>query len=70
MDAKGRCVSCRQDKRAARKYRWKVIGGLIFPFALQALDVTMSVFRGRVAIPCTSVESADQPTDCLEPLVA
>jgi len=42
-DAKGKCTTCREEKSAARRYRWKVIGGLIFPFALQALDVTMLV---------------------------
>lgn len=35
------CQECKVEKRTARKYRWKLIGGLIFPFALQALDVTM-----------------------------
>ena len=41
VDGKGRCTPCRQERLAARRYRWKVIVGLIFPFALQALDVTM-----------------------------
>lgn len=41
MDAGGKCLSCREEKTVARRYRWRVIGGLIFPFALQALDVTM-----------------------------
>jgi hypothetical protein len=40
-DAKGRCQTCRQEKLAARRYRWRIIAGLIFPFALQALDVTI-----------------------------
>ncbi|CAK7263292.1 hypothetical protein SEPCBS57363_000491 [Sporothrix epigloea] len=30
-----------QERLAARKYRWKIIAGLILPFALQALDVTI-----------------------------
>lgn len=41
VDAKGKCVACRAEKSATRKYRWRVIGGLILPFGLQALDVTM-----------------------------
>jgi hypothetical protein len=41
QDAKGRCHICRQEHIAARKYRWRVIIGLFFPFALQALDMTI-----------------------------
>jgi hypothetical protein len=26
-DAKGRCQTCRQEKLAARKYRWRIIAG-------------------------------------------
>lgn len=35
------CSICKEQKRAARKYRWKLIAGLFFPFALQALDGTI-----------------------------
>ena len=31
----------KQEKRAARVYRWKLIGGLFFPFTIQALDTTI-----------------------------
>ena len=31
----------RQEKKAARRYRIRLIIGLFFPFALQALDVTI-----------------------------
>lgn len=41
LDGKGRCTACRSEKRAAAIYRWKVILGLLLPFALQALDVTI-----------------------------
>lgn len=41
LDDKGICAACRSEKSAARTYRWKLIAGLIFPFALQALDVTI-----------------------------
>lgn len=41
--ARQKCQVCKDEKRAARIYRWKIIGGLLFPFALQALDVTMYV---------------------------
>ncbi|KAI6354597.1 hypothetical protein MCOR25_008541 [Pyricularia grisea] len=36
-----KCEACVEEKRAARKYRFKLVIGLIFPFALQALDVTI-----------------------------
>ncbi|KFY33072.1 hypothetical protein V495_08459 [Pseudogymnoascus sp. VKM F-4514 (FW-929)] len=35
------CAECQEAKRAARKYRWKVIGGLFVPFLVQSLDVTI-----------------------------
>lgn len=41
IDPKGRCQVCREEKLAARSYRVKLIVGLFFPFALQALDVTI-----------------------------
>ncbi|KAL8335600.1 hypothetical protein RB598_009677 [Gaeumannomyces tritici] len=37
----GKCESCRDEARAATKYRIKIICGLMLPFALQALDVTI-----------------------------
>lgn len=37
----GKCVACTSEKKAARIYRWKIILGLVAPFALQALDSTM-----------------------------
>ena len=36
-----KCPTCLHERRLARTYRWKLILGLIFPFALQALDVTV-----------------------------
>jgi hypothetical protein len=35
------CPICKEQKKAARKYRWKLMAGLFFPFALQALDATV-----------------------------
>ncbi|KAM5355610.1 hypothetical protein ACJ41O_002256 [Fusarium nematophilum] len=35
------CLACKQDEKAATKYRWKIIIGLVSPFALQALDSTI-----------------------------
>jgi hypothetical protein len=35
------CPECYAEKRRSRKYRWKVILGLVFPAALHALDATM-----------------------------
>jgi hypothetical protein len=35
------CTICREQKLAARKYRWKLMGGLFLPFTLQALDGTI-----------------------------
>jgi hypothetical protein len=40
-DPKGRCQTCRQEKLAARHYRIRLIIGIFFPFALQALDTTI-----------------------------
>ncbi|KAJ9132255.1 MFS general substrate transporter [Pleurostoma richardsiae] len=37
----GKCLECKDERRAARVYRWKIILGLVFPFALQNLDVTI-----------------------------
>ncbi|KAF5605930.1 multidrug transporter [Fusarium pseudoanthophilum] len=36
-----KCVACASEKKAARIYRWKIILGLVAPFALQALDSTI-----------------------------
>ena len=38
-DSKGRCRICWQEKLAARHYQIRLIIGIFFPFALQALDV-------------------------------
>jgi hypothetical protein len=35
------CLECKAQKSIVRKYRWKIILGLVFPYALQALDSTM-----------------------------
>lgn len=35
------CLDCKAEKTAARTYRWKIILGLVWPYALQALDATM-----------------------------
>jgi hypothetical protein len=35
------CPACKDEKRAARRYRWLLIGGLFFPFTVQALDATI-----------------------------
>ena len=35
------CSTCKEEKRAARRYRWLLIGGLFFPFMVQSLDVTI-----------------------------
>jgi hypothetical protein len=37
----GPCQQCKQEKRAARTYRWKLIAGLFLPFTVQALDTTI-----------------------------
>ena len=39
--ANGPCVLCKDEKRAATKYRWKLVAGLCLPFAIQALDTTI-----------------------------
>ncbi len=35
------CEVCKEEKRAARRYRWLLIAGLFFPFMVQALDATI-----------------------------
>lgn len=35
------CEICQSEKRARRKYRWKIIVGLFLPFTLSSLDVTI-----------------------------
>ncbi|KJK74256.1 hypothetical protein H634G_10402 [Metarhizium anisopliae BRIP 53293] len=35
------CMECKAEKSRATKYRWKIILGLISPYALQALDATI-----------------------------
>lgn len=35
------CHACALERQASRTYRWKLIVGLMLPFALQALDATM-----------------------------
>lgn len=35
------CTVCREEKRAARAYAWKLVAGLFLPFSLQALDATI-----------------------------
>ncbi|KAI1497026.1 major facilitator superfamily domain-containing protein [Biscogniauxia marginata] len=35
------CPQCKAEKKALRTYRWKLILGLLLPYALQALDVTI-----------------------------
>jgi hypothetical protein len=37
----GPCQQCKQEKRTARIYRWKLIAGLFLPFTVQALDTTI-----------------------------
>jgi len=35
------CRICEEEKKAARRYRWKLIAGLALPFAVQGLDSTI-----------------------------
>lgn len=35
------CDTCKSERRAQLKYRWKIILGLFLPFAISALDVTI-----------------------------
>jgi hypothetical protein len=35
------CEMCKEEKKAARRYRWKLIAGLALPFAVQGLDSTI-----------------------------
>lgn len=40
-DSPGPCAQCKAESRRALVYRLKLIAGLLMPFALQALDVTI-----------------------------
>ncbi|KAK6612251.1 MFS-type transporter C16A3.17c 1 [Botrytis cinerea] len=35
------CSLCMQEKKAFRRYRWRVIAGLMLPYMVQALDITI-----------------------------
>jgi hypothetical protein len=37
----GNCLICKQEKHAAKIYRWKLIGGLLLPYTLASLDLTI-----------------------------
>jgi MFS family permease len=41
IQCSGPCSVCKQEKRAARRYRWLLTAGLFFPFTVQALDATI-----------------------------
>ncbi|KAF7586337.1 hypothetical protein BBP40_009047 [Aspergillus hancockii] len=40
-EGEDKCQTCRMQKRDARVYRWKLIGGLSLPFILATLDLTI-----------------------------
>jgi hypothetical protein len=35
------CTLCEDDRRAAKSYRWKLTAGLMLPYMVQALDLTI-----------------------------
>lgn len=35
------CATCKQEKHDATVYRWKLIGGLLLPYTLASLDLTI-----------------------------
>ncbi|RAL67941.1 hypothetical protein DID88_008665 [Monilinia fructigena] len=37
----GRCTFCEDDKRAFSRYRWRLTAGLMLPYMVQALDLTI-----------------------------
>ncbi|OBT96626.1 hypothetical protein VE01_05293 [Pseudogymnoascus verrucosus] len=41
VDNSSPCAECKEAKRAARIYRWRIISGLFVPFLVQSLDVTI-----------------------------
>lgn len=56
-DSEERCENCRKDKLRARRYLTKLIIGLFFPFALQALDLTIIAS----ALPWIASDFSKQP---------
>jgi hypothetical protein len=41
LDESVPCTICKQQKHDARVYRWKLIGGLILPYTLASMDLTI-----------------------------
>jgi hypothetical protein len=41
QESNGPCPVCKEEKRAASRYRWLLTAGLFFPFTVQALDATI-----------------------------
>lgn len=35
------CTLCQEDRRAAKSYRWRLTAGLMLPYMVQALDLTI-----------------------------
>jgi hypothetical protein len=62
-DAKSDCDICKEEKKAMKHYRRRLMAGLFFPFLVQSLDVTIiasalpfiaSDFRKSFKTSCTS----------------
>ena len=45
------CLDCKAEKSKVRKYRWKIIFGLLWPYSLQALDATMYAYPLEILWP-------------------
>jgi hypothetical protein len=41
LDSTAVCDICREEQKAMKRYRWRLMIGLFFPFLLQSLDLTI-----------------------------
>lgn len=56
------CAACAAAKRAARRYRWRLIAGLFVPFFVQSLDVT--IIAGALPFIASDFSKATPPSFC------
>lgn len=41
IESLGPCAKCKREKHDSRVYRWKLIGGLLVPYFLASVDLTI-----------------------------
>lgn len=58
------CSICKEEKKAARRYRWKLVAGLALPFIVQGLDTT--IIAGALPFIASDFRKSPHPI-ALEP---